>query len=181
MPHSVLGWLSLDEGRALYELARGRNVLELGSFCGRSTICLAQSAAVVVAVDPHDGRATPVKADTHRHFMSNLAACGVSHKIAVVKGTRAEATELINSLAPFDLVFVDAAHDAWNVTADLTHAARLLSPDGVIAAHDYRLATEPGAMADPGVREAVDELLAGGWQLLARHDSLAVLKPVVGK
>src|SRR5690606_30630361 len=43
-PSDVQGWLSYREGKTLYDLARGKRVLEIGSYCGRSTICLAQSA-----------------------------------------------------------------------------------------------------------------------------------------
>src|SRR5262249_28176496 len=50
----VPGWLSYAEGRALWELARGKRVLELGRFHGRSTVVLAQSAREVVSVDVSD-------------------------------------------------------------------------------------------------------------------------------
>jgi predicted O-methyltransferase YrrM len=58
----VPGWLSDEEGEALYDLARectGRGVIvEIGSWKGKSTICLglgsrAGSSVRIFAVDPH--------------------------------------------------------------------------------------------------------------------------------
>jgi len=57
---TVEGWLSEAQGIALYQLARrsiSGEVLEIGSFCGKSTLFLVlgykQSGTVVRAVDPH--------------------------------------------------------------------------------------------------------------------------------
>jgi len=58
----VPGWLGDEEALALYELARGCTgrgaIVELGSWRGRSTICLALgskdgSGVPVIAVDRH--------------------------------------------------------------------------------------------------------------------------------
>ena len=58
----VPGWLTDEEGEALYELARactGKGVIvEIGSWKGKSTVCLglgsqAGAAVPVYAIDPH--------------------------------------------------------------------------------------------------------------------------------
>jgi hypothetical protein len=67
-PHNVAGWLTEDEGRELAELAEGKVVLEIGAYCGRSTICLAQKAVTVAVVDTFDGRATSQPGNTLRLF-----------------------------------------------------------------------------------------------------------------
>jgi predicted O-methyltransferase YrrM len=156
-------------------LAAGKVVLEIGSYCGRSTICLAHTAKSVLAVDPFDGRGTPSPADTYQTFLDNLQRHGVAERVGVRRGTTSEVTPELPAV--FDLVFVDGAHDYESVRADIQAAMAVLKPDGVLAFHDYRLPDERDGQLDPGVRRAVDELLAGGATLLSRTDSLAVVSP----
>jgi predicted O-methyltransferase YrrM len=49
------GWLSDTEAVYLAEIAKDKNVLELGAWVGRSTVVLASAAAHVVSVDWHKG------------------------------------------------------------------------------------------------------------------------------
>lgn len=171
-PHDVDGWLSYDEGKALAELARGKRVLEIGSYCGRSTICLAQTGESVFAVDPHDGRGTPRPRHTRAEFESNLERYGVADKVSIHADTCDAET------AGFALVFIDGAHDYESVTADIKCSLPLLADGGLLAFHDYR--QFPGQYDgrwDEGVTKAVDELLRSGGEMLSTHDSLAVVRP----
>lgn len=166
-PRDVEGWLSFLEGEALFKLARGKRVLEIGSFKGLSTICLAQSAAEVVAVDPHDGRATtknPV--DTFADFQANLARYQVQDRVQVVRGT---AEDLCESDGLFDFALIDAGHSYEEVTHDIEIVSRLLRPGGIYAFHDYHNGV------DQGVTQAVDELIAEGGELLSIYGTLAVV------
>jgi hypothetical protein len=66
-PFDVEGWLTPAEGKELARIAAGKRVLEVGSYCGLSTICMARTAKdLSVSVDPHDGRGTAVPRDTLR-------------------------------------------------------------------------------------------------------------------
>jgi predicted O-methyltransferase YrrM len=174
-PEDVEGWLLPSEGRALADLARGKRVLEVGSYCGRSTICLAQTADAVVSVDPHDGRATPRPKSTYDTLKDNLDRYGLRNVKALV-GTLSDGTA--EFLSDFDLVFIDGAHDLESVRSDIRRALPLLSPGGLLAFHDYR--TRPGqhdGRWDEGVTRAVDELIAEGGELLSTHGTVAVVKP----
>jgi SAM-dependent methyltransferase len=171
-PFDVGGWLTEAEGRELERLAEGRRVLEVGSYLGRSTVCLARTAAHVVAVDPFDGRATPAPRATFDAFLANLRRYGVEAKVRPRVGTFAEVAP--DHLAPgyFDLVFIDADHRREAVTEDIRLALPLLAPGGLLAFHDY------GRPKDPGVRQAVDaELLAAGGELVSLTETLAVVRP----
>lgn len=163
-PEEVDGWLTIWEGRKLAELAKGKRVLELGSYCGRSTICIAQTAEHVVSIDPHDGRGTPNQTDTHDSFLANLSRYGITN----VNSYR---TTEIQEDEQFDLVFIDAAHDYENVSKDIERATAVLNDNGLLAFHDYR------SPNDPGVTQAVDELLANGGEMISTTDSLAVVRP----
>jgi len=174
-PDEVLGWLTEEEGRALAELARGKSVLEIGSYCGRSTICMAQTAEHIHAVDPFDGRGTPIPGDTLSQFNENLHSYGVREKVTVHVGTSQEAMLEPESV---DLAFIDGAHDFRSVMSDVKVAVKALRHGGRLAFHDYR--TVPGEYDgrwDEGVTNAVTALINGGMKLLSRHGSIAVLDP----
>lgn len=47
----VRGWIYNDECEALQKLATGKTCLEIGSFLGKSTVAMAETARVVRAVD----------------------------------------------------------------------------------------------------------------------------------
>ena len=168
-PHDCVGWLTEGEGAELARLAKGKVVLEIGSFCGRSTVCLAQTARSVGAVDTFDGRGTDHPGDTLKAFRDNLARYGVERRVNILRGTSADVLPTLPRI--FDLVFVDGSHDLESVRRDAALAAAVLKPGGLLAFHDYQSAI------DPDVTEAVDELLAGGAELLGRCESLAVVRP----
>lgn len=178
-PADVAGWLTETEGRGLHAIARGKRVLEIGSYCGRSTICLAQSAAHVTSVDPHDGTGTPNPRDTLDEFCGNVIRYEVSPKIQVHRGTLAAPDGLPEFTAgPFDIVFIDGAHDYPSVRKDIASALSRLAPDGLLAFHDYRThAGEHDGGYDPGVTRAVNELLSAGAELIDRHGTVAVVRP----
>lgn len=170
----IEGWLHPEEGKALTELACGKRVLEIGSYCGLSTVLIAKTAKHVVAIDPHDGRATPKPQDTLAALQRNLSLHGVEKKVDIVLGT----TSTVDVEGPFDLVFIDGAHDLESVRLDIAYATDRLASSGLIAFHDYR--KNPGdydGRWDPGVTRAVEELIAAGAELLSTHATLAVVRP----
>jgi len=162
-PFDVRGWLTPAEGHALANLSVGKRVMEIGSYCGRSTICIARTAESVLAVDFFDGRATPEPGDTSYEFSTNLKKYGVASKV-----TTAHPDDAING--PFDLVFIDGNHDKEFVESDIAKALAILSPIGLLAFHDY-------LTVHVGVTAAVNHLLANGSKIVSRHDSLVVVRP----
>lgn len=188
-PMDVDGWLTREEGKGLAELARGKRVLEIGSYCGKSTICMAQTAESVVSVDPHDGRGTPSPKDTAREFVENLKKYGVREKVTPYKGVLAKdgwenhpkAFDPDSPLfisGPFDLVFIDGSHDYESVRSDIFRGWNLLADGGLLALHDYR--TEPGehdGRWDEGVTQAVEEFVSQGAEIVSRHGTVAVVRP----
>lgn len=173
-PNDVEGWLSFYEGETLFNLARGKRVLEIGSYCGRSTICLAQSAKEVVAVDPHDSRQTPNKPrDTFQECTDNLRRYSVTNW-QLIRGTIEDVTfhHAWNGggedfTATFDLAFIDGDHSYASVKNDIEKTQRLLKHDGILVFHDHN---------QPSVKQAVDDLIADGGELLSIHGTLAVVK-----
>jgi len=163
------GWLSLDEGEALANLCQGQVVLELGSFLGRSTICIAAKAKHLHSVDWHKGDASTKadalhRADTLAEFRANLQGAGVADKVTLHIGRFEEILPLFRE-AIFGAIFVDGDHGKESVEFDIAQARRLVCPKGLLIFHDWwRLP----------VREAIVQ--AFGGSTLERIGSLVWLR-----
>ncbi len=133
---AVDGWLTELEGRLLARLAEGKEVLEIGSWCGRSTIWLARTAKRVYAVDPFDSRSTlDFVRNTLDEFLANLRKYQVQDKVEYFVGESRDA--LPGAPRQFDLVFIDGAHDRVHVEQDVLLCLRTLRPGALVAFHDY--------------------------------------------
>jgi Methyltransferase domain len=137
----VGGWLTRDQGQALWEAAcsvpAGGRILEIGSHQGRSTIVLASAArevgAEVVAVDPFIAGGMFGGTATRERFTANIETAGVAgagrlvtEKSTVLRPTWDE---------PLDMVFIDGKHDYWTVRDDLRWIDHLASGAPVLI-HD---------------------------------------------
>lgn len=163
-PYDIKGWLTPEEGGKLAELAAGKRVLEIGSYCGRSTVCMARFAKHVTAVDFFDSPKVDFYGDYAGEFDKSLLRHGCAAKVAKHRPEDPIAGE-------FDFAFIDGAHDYASVVADLEKVLAVLADGGLIAFHDYR-----GGI-DPGVDQVVDELLAEGGELVSLTKTLAVVRP----
>jgi SAM-dependent methyltransferase len=142
-PATVPGWLTCEEGVALAELAEGKKVLEIGSYQGKSTICMAQTAESVFALDHHEGdictdaqRNEDAPDNTLASISTHLAEWDVTDKVTLLVGDSQAVCPTLKDGA-FDLCFVDGSHDGCSVYHDVTQALRLVRVGGVIALHDW--------------------------------------------
>lgn len=170
VPTDIAGWLTDIEAECLSRYAAGKRVLEIGSYCGRSTVCMARTADEVVSVDPHVHDTVDIlQATIRRHNLTN---------VTMHTCTSAEWLATHGAVNQFDFVFVDGDHRYQAVLDDATIAAVVLRPGGVVAFHDYR--TVPGehdGRWDAGVTRAVDALIVSGWQVIERAGTVCLLKP----
>jgi SAM-dependent methyltransferase len=167
-PRDIPGWLLDEEGQQLAELARGKRVLEIGSYCGLSTVLMARTAVHVTAVDYFDGRGTPEPRDTRADFDANIARFGLTHKVEACH------PDEVYPLTQYDLVYIDGAHDRDSVARDIQRAVDVLADDGLLVFHDYKHPSHPG------VTEAIDDLVDVGGEVISVHKSLAVVRPPAG-
>lgn len=136
---SIPGWLTKHEGMLLELLAKEQSVkkgaiVEIGSYCGKSTIWLAQSGDRVYAVDPHKGNVSGGKTKpTLKAFKKNIAKSGAENIIAVVKTSKAAAAHFDK---PVKLLFIDGLHDEKNARQDFTLWNRFVIDGGIVAMHD---------------------------------------------
>jgi predicted O-methyltransferase YrrM len=132
----VPGWLTDEEGEALFELARecsGRGVIvEIGSWKGKSTICLGLGSRVgrgvrIFAVDPHaDYR--------HGEFKDNVERAGIGDLVTPVKGLSQQVAGDFDQ--PIELLFVDGSHEEELVREDFDKWVPKVVEGGIVAFHD---------------------------------------------
>lgn len=165
----IQGWLEDEEAdllivtcsRALSTLCAGSAVVEVGSFCGRSTVVLGsvvQSLGIpsrVYAVDPHNGvvgaldSGTKSLGPTLAIFQRNVA----ENALASIVETMISPSFEVAWDKPIAFLFIDGLHDYGNVSRDFYHFEPWVIPGGYIAFHDY-------ADYYPGVKLFVDEILS---------------------
>ena len=146
----VDGWMSPDQAEALYTAAAachtGDQIVEIGSFRGRSTIVLASAAApgvAVVAIDPHagndrgpnelDGYADEASED-HEVFNANLAAAGVSERVRHVREMSDRAHGAVDG--DITVLYIDGAHRYAPARQDIEQWGARVRPGGTLLIHD---------------------------------------------
>jgi MMP 1-O-methyltransferase len=144
---NIEGWLTPGEANLLYSLAKktkgkGR-IVEIGSWKGRSTVCLASGAketgvGKVVAIDPHLGSSEHQRQDptinTLAEFKNNIAAAGLTEAVDLEVMTSAAAAAAFAE--PVELCFIDGAHEYEFVKEDYDLWFPKIVDGGVIAFHD---------------------------------------------
>ena len=184
---SVEGWLKDEEAEALIVTTRRAlkehdvpTIVEIGSFCGKSTIVLASAArsanasARVYAIDPHEGVVgaedglddLSVIAPTYEQFQRNIADAGLSETIEPIRMHSYE----VPWRSPIAFLFIDGLHGYANVARDFFHFERHLLDGAYVAFHDCD-------DTYPGVRTFVEGLAGSGcYEEVARARSLVVLR-----
>jgi predicted O-methyltransferase YrrM len=154
----VKGFLAEEEGVALYEAARVSAglgpVLEIGSYCGKSTIYLGLACqalrATLYAVDHHGGSeehqpgemfhdpslfdANSAQMDSFRTFRRNIGAAGLSDTVVPLV---APSTLVARDWrTPLGMVFIDGGHSLEAALADYRGWSGHIVHGGVLAIHD---------------------------------------------
>ncbi|MQY11245.1 hypothetical protein SRB5_13600 [Streptomyces sp. RB5] len=153
------GFMPADEGLALYAAAveagrLGLPLLEVGTYCGRSTVLLADAAraagVITVTVDHHRGSEEQQPGweyhdptvvdpelgvmDTLPTFRRTLHRAGLEEYVVALVGRSPRAAALWGT--PLGLVFVDGGHTDEHATADYEGWTPHLAPGGLLVIHD---------------------------------------------
>jgi predicted O-methyltransferase YrrM len=136
--------VSPPQGKLLHLLARmigARNILEVGTLGGYSTIWLARAL-------PADGRLVTLEIDPHHAEVArtNLDRAGLANRVEVRVGPAVDSLAAIERERdePFDLIFIDA--DKPSNIAYLRAALKLSRPGSVIVVDNV---VRSGAVIDP--------------------------------
>jgi predicted O-methyltransferase YrrM len=193
----VKGFMPVDEGLALHAACcayLGTGVaVEIGTYCGKSTVYLGHAATVtgghVVTVDHHrgseehqigweyhdaslaDGRGV---LDTLPELRRTLAAAGLEDVVTPVVGRSAAVARWWRH--PIDLLFIDGGHTDEAARADLHGWAPWVRVGGALVIHDVFPDPADGGQAPYRIyREALDSL---GFAEASVTGSLRVLERV---
>lgn len=155
---NVDGWLSIREALFIYYLAKHAEfpIVEIGSYCGRSTICLARGSLngnkqTVYAIDHHQGNPEFITHfDTYHELIENLHHAKVDSIVSIQKCSSSFASINLN-INNIGLLFIDGNHEYDSVKEDFLLWNPKLIKGGVIAFHD---STER-----EGVKQVVNEYI----------------------
>jgi predicted O-methyltransferase YrrM len=147
---TVEGWMTDAQAQRLWQAARrvpeAGQIVEIGSFRGRSTIVLAMAAradVAVIAIDPHGGSDRgpgEISADAergeadHASFTTNLATAGVADHVRHVR--KPSAAALSDVTGPIDVLYIDGAHRYAPARDDIQRWGDRVAPRGTLLIHD---------------------------------------------
>jgi len=193
------GFMPADEGDALYDaaIAAGRALpglpfVEIGSYCGRSTIWLAAAAraagTVLFAVDHHRGSEenqpgwewhdpTVVDArigrmDTLPTFRATVHDAGLEDHVVAVVGRSPVVARFWGRPAAF--VFIDGGHGVEPARADFAGWTPHVAPGGTLAIHD--VFPDPADGGRPPYEEIYLPALGAGFEEVSATGSLRILR-----
>jgi predicted O-methyltransferase YrrM len=193
---AATGFMPGAEGLALYGAAAryaGRGpVLEVGTYCGKSTVYLAAAARAagqpVITVDHHHGSeenqpgweyhdttmVDPVtgRLDTLPHARATLARAGVEDDVIVVVGRSADVARVWRT--PLGMLFIDGGHTDVAATTDYESWAPWIAPGGLLAIHD--VFPEPADGGQAPYRIYLRAVKSGAFTEIPGEGSLRLLE-----
>jgi len=191
----VPGFLPDHEGEALHQLGLEAGhlgpILEIGSWCGRSTIWLAHAAratdSIVIALDHHRGSeehqpgeffhdeslmGSNGRVDTLSTFRRNIAEADVEDAVIPVVTRSAAFSRWWQGY--FGMVFIDGGHSLDSALADWRSFGPRVAPGGILAIHDVYPEVNTGGQAPFTVWRLALE--SGLYEEVRRVDTLWALR-----
>lgn len=156
--NSVKGFLAADEGEALYYHATASAdlgpCLEVGSYCGKSTVYLGAAAknkgGIVYAVDHHRGSeehqkgeeyhdpelydANAALMDSFHEFRKTMRLANLEETVVPIVAPSRIASK--KWATPLGMVFIDGGHSFEAALTDYRSWVAHIVPGGILAIHD---------------------------------------------
>ncbi len=195
------GFMPVREGLALYEAAveagrLGLPLLEVGTYCGRSTILLADAAraagVTALTVDHHRGSEEqqpgweyhdPATVDSEVGLMDTLPTfrrtlhrAGLEDHVIAVVGRSPQVAKVWNF--PLGLVFLDGGHTDEHATADYEGWAPHVTEGGLLLIHDVFPNPADEFTGQAPYRVYLRALESGAFTEVSATGSLRVLRRV---
>lgn len=190
------GYLDEEEGLRLYALAREAAalgpVLEVGSYCGKSSVYIGAGVREVggklICVDHHRGSeehqvgeeyhdpdlydADAGKLDTLATLRRNLDRAGLEDTAVLVVARSQDAAALWST--PLSMVFIDGGHSHAQAQADYDGWAPKLMSGGLLVIHD--LFPDPNEGGQAPIEIYRKGLHSGDFEALPTTRTLGVLR-----
>ncbi|MER7678958.1 class I SAM-dependent methyltransferase [Streptomyces sp. NPDC096934] len=193
------GFMPVEEGLALYgaavEAARlGLPLLEVGTYCGRSTVLLADAAraagVTAITVDHHRGSEEqqpgweyhdPSTVDPEIGLMDTLPAfrrtlhrAGLEEHVVAVVGRSPQIAAFWGT--PLGLVFIDGGHTDEHASGDYEGWAPHVAEGGLLLIHDVFPEPADEFTGQAPYRVYLRALASGAFEEISVTDSLRVLR-----
>jgi predicted O-methyltransferase YrrM len=194
--NNVKGFLGRQEGNALYDIAieasRRGPCLEIGSYCGKSTIYLGSACrknnSILFSIDHHRGseeqqpgeeyfdpelydRKTR-RVDTFKEFRNTIEKAGLEDTV-VPMVCRSELAARLWSTS-LSLVFIDGGHSYAAAYTDYNAWAGHIMPNGYLMIHDIFKNPEKGGQAPYHIYKLA--VASGLFKEVSMINTLGVLK-----
>ncbi|MEU9594483.1 class I SAM-dependent methyltransferase [Streptomyces sp. NPDC048219] len=193
------GFMPAHEGLALYAAAAeagglGLPLLEVGTYCGRSTLLIADAArragVTALTVDHHRGSEEQQPGwdyhdpetvdpelgvmDTLPTFRRTLHQAGLEDHVVALVGRSPQVAAVWNS--PLGLVFVDGGHTDEHANADYEGWAPHVADGGLLVIHDVFPEPADEFTGQAPYRVYLRALASGAFTEVSATDSLRVLR-----
>ena len=173
---SAFGYLSLEEARAIYRLARSvatinPTFVNIGAGAGTSGLAMAEARpdAEIFTVDISSGG--PLGGLRNERNAFRDAGLAVPHQIL---GKSHEIAQVWRTL--IDFIFVDDGHEEPEIRGDIINWLPFVKDGGIMAFHDYcTVITQKW----PAGRKVVDELMPQYGEIVLHEDAIIAYKIIV--
>jgi len=193
---SVKGFLAEDEGAALYRYALESSslgpVLEVGSYCGKSTVYLGTAcklnSGVVYAVDHHRGSeehqlgeqyhdpdlydASIGLMDSFKCFRQTIGMAKLEDVVIPVVASSGVASQHWHT--PLGMVFIDGGHSEEAAQTDYRSWVNHIVPGGILAIHDVFPNPADGGRAPFNIWQLASS--SGLFEVLPTVNTLGLLR-----
>ncbi len=194
----VKGFLDPEEGQRLYEVALEASkcapCLEIGSYCGKSTVYLGTACkangSVLFSIDHHRGSEEQQpgeeyfdpelldpetgKIDTFKFFRKTLELAELENTVVPIVCQSGLAGRFWST--PISLVFIDGGHSYQDAFTDYNAWSRHIIPGGFLLIHDIFKDPKEGGQAPYQVYKLA--LGSGLFKELEMTKTLGVLKRI---
>lgn len=196
---AVKGFLPKNEAAALYDAAIAVEVdgplLEVGSYCGKSSVYLGYAAQsigrVLYALDHHRGSEENQAGwehhdselidkqkgvmDTLPYFRDAIFAAGLEHVVIALVGHSGVIAR--NWTTPLSFLFIDGGHGEEPAKADFNGWVPKVKEGGILAIHDVFPNPNDGGRP-PYEQIYLPAIESGNWNEVHVEGSLRILKRV---
>ena len=196
---AVKGFLPNNEAAALYDAAIAVEVdgpfLEVGSYCGKSSVYLGYAAQsigrVLYALDHHRGSEENQAGwehhdselidkqkgvmDTLPYFRDAIFAAGLEHVVIALVGHSGVIAR--NWTTPLSFLFIDGGHGEEPAKADFNGWVPKVKEGGILAIHDVFPNPKDGGRP-PYEQIYLPAIESGNWNEVHVEGSLRILKRV---
>ncbi len=157
-PSGEFGPSNFERGLLLHRLVKltgAKDVLELGTGRGFSSICMGMASetyqlntqiTTIDPIGPGKNQEWPMRVDSkdtvdssnREKMWANHVPKKFTQNIHQITSTSfLELRKLLRSDRHFDIIFIDAGHDAFSVTHDVAYAILLLRQGGILVLDDF--------------------------------------------